>query len=267
MTTSACDHVLTAGLTALQDPPAWTGRPVHCVSAERRSSWIEHEMAAEVAYLVMLGMAGGDVGLPEGRVVIECTPTYAHFYLPGPTARGWDVFSLGYNLGYWRPTREVLLMALAARWAAIEGDHATVDDFTRNVLGHADVAEWRDAVISGLLGDWVDRLGSFLTDPELLAILRGYTAAERRRWAGVWEHRFGGFQWRAPDGTVRAVRGKRVWLLETPNRDGVSVWDVLPDKPAAGALALDHDFTDPRIDAVLRGLDPAEAAVANLGCR
>ncbi|MFJ2193724.1 hypothetical protein ACIOJE_38210 [Kitasatospora sp. NPDC087861] len=161
-------------------------------------------------------------------------------------------------------TREILLAALAARWAAIIGDHDTVDDFTRNVLGHAEAAQWRHAVTGALLGDWVDRLGGYLTDPELLKILRTYTAAERRRWTEVWEHRLGGFHWRAPDGTVRVGRGKRVWMLETPNRDGVTVRDVYPDKPAAGALALDHDFTDPRIDVVLRGLDEAEAAVANL---
>ncbi|MFI5649275.1 hypothetical protein [Kitasatospora sp. NPDC051705] len=173
-------------------------------------------------------------------------------------------FTVGEGLRYWRPAREVLLAALAARWAAIEGKYEAVDDFTRNVLGHADVARWRDAVTAALLGDWVGRLGSCLTDPELLAILRGYTAAERRRWTEVWEHRFGGFQWRAPDGTVRTGKGKRVWMLETPNRDGVTVRDVYPDKPAADALVLEHDFTDPRIDAVLRGLDPTEAAVANL---
>ncbi|MFH9355164.1 hypothetical protein [Kitasatospora sp. NPDC017646] len=182
-----------------------------------------------------------------------------------PTTPGWIAFGLWWRQMWdWGLTRETLIAALAARWAAIEGDHATVDNFTRDVLGHRKPHEWRDAVISGLLGDWVDRLGSYLTNAELLAILRDYTAAERRRWTEIWEHRPGGFQWRAPDGTVRTGKGKRVWLLETPNRDGVTVRDVLPDKSDAGFLALDHDFTDPRVDAVLCGLDPTEAAVANL---
>ncbi|MFF7590493.1 hypothetical protein ACFZCK_23700 [Kitasatospora purpeofusca] len=40
--------------------------------------------------------------------------------------------------------------------------------------------------------------------------------------------------------------------------------EVLPAQPPADLIALDHDFADPRVDTVLRGLDPVEAAVANL---
>ncbi|MFK0203440.1 hypothetical protein [Streptomyces lavendulae] len=71
------------------------------------------------------------------------------------------------------PEREVLLLALAARNAAIEGDHATVDAFARDVLGITRPELWRDGVVDALLGDWVYRLGQYLTDPELLRILKG----------------------------------------------------------------------------------------------
>ncbi|MGW3077838.1 hypothetical protein [Kitasatospora sp. NPDC001132] len=218
--------------------------------------------ASQIGIPLLLGGPGGLL-IPTGPVAITWTYRKVEFSFYEPGLLGYTRFGFA-AFEVEPPTKEMLLAALAARWAAIVGDYATVDNFTRNVLGHADAQQCRDAVINGLLDDWVDWLGSCLTDPELLRILRSYTAAERRRWTEIWEHRPGGFQWRAPDGTVRTCKGKRVWLLETPNRDGVTVWDVYPDKPAAGALALDHDFTDPRVDAVLRGLDPTEAAVANL---
>ncbi|MEU3565774.1 hypothetical protein [Kitasatospora sp. NPDC006786] len=261
MTTTCQSCALPAGLAALAEPAGWTGRAVKCV-------WPETETAArvrafgEIAAVLLLG-GPGVFFIPAGPFEITWTYRKVEFILNEPNLLRYTGFRFA-AFEVEPPTKEMLLAALAARWAAIVGDHAAVDDFTRNVLGHRKAEEWRDAVISGLLDDWVDRLGGCLTDPELLRILRAYTAAERRRWTELWEHRSGGFHRRAPDGTVRASRGKRVWLLETPNRDGVTVRDVCPDKPAPGALALDHDFTDPRVDAVLRGLDATEAAVANL---
>ncbi|MFJ9953225.1 hypothetical protein [Kitasatospora sp. NPDC091207] len=111
----------------------------------------------------------------------------------------------------------MLLAALAARWAAIEGNYEAVDDFTRDVLGHANAVQWRDAVIDALPGDWVDRLGSYLTDPEPLAILHRCTAAERRRWTEPWERKAAGFRRKGRDGVVRTSTGTRVGLLEAPN--------------------------------------------------
>jgi hypothetical protein len=80
----------------------------------------------------------------------------------------------------------------------------------------------------------------------------------------LWERKTGGLRWRGPDGVVRERSAKRVWLLETPNHDGVMLRDVLPSQSTASTFALDWDFTNTRIDAVLRGLDAKEAAVANL---
>ncbi len=152
------------------------------------------------------------------------------------------------------PTKQMLLVALAARWAAIEGDHETVDDFTRNVLGRARPEEWRDAVISGLLGDWVDCLGHYLTDPELLAVLHAYTAAEHRRWTPLWERRTGG---------GGKTPSRRVLLTGTAiGEDGLTVQDLLADLLTAEDRALQHRIGDARIHAVLRGLKPDEAAVA-----
>lgn len=242
MTTEASSCVLLAGLAALQDPEGWTGRPVHCQDrGDVLYQWPDDALTAPT-YLVaarsyLLGEATPPSLGERGRLQVR--------FLCDAGQRWYEFSRMSNSHRLMWLTREILLAALAARWAAIIGDHDTVDDFTRNVLGHAEAAQWRHAVTGALLGDWVDRLGGYLTDPELLKILRTYTAAERRRWTEVWEHRLGGFHWRAPDGTVRVGRGKRVWMLETPNRDGVTVRDVYPDKPAAGALALDHDFTDP----------------------
>ncbi|MFE4360216.1 hypothetical protein [Kitasatospora sp. NPDC056800] len=198
-------------------------------------------------------------------MTIRRVPQGVFFWLSDEVPEGWIAVGMWWRfISDWPPTRETLLAALSARWAAIEGDHATVDNFTRNVLGHVRPEQWRDAVTSMLLGDWVDHLGSYLADPELLAILRANTAAERRRWTPLWERKTGGFRRRGPDGEVRERSAERVWLLETPNRDGVTLRDVLPDRAAADALALDRCLANPRIDAVFRSLNATEAAVANL---
>ncbi|MFF4922512.1 hypothetical protein ACFY4B_18195 [Kitasatospora sp. NPDC001261] len=198
-------------------------------------------------------------------MTIRKTPLGVFFHLVRKVPKGWDGVGMWWTfIAGWTPTRETLLAALSARWAAIEGDHATVDTFTRDVLGHVPPERWRDAVTSMLLGDWVDHLGSYLTDPELLAILRANTAAERRRWTPLWERKTGGFHWRGPDGEVRERSAERVWLLEAPNRDGVTLRDVLPDRTAADAPTLDRCLANPRIDAVFRSLNATEAAVANL---
>lgn len=263
MTTEARGCTLPEGLAALQDPLHWTGRAVQCRKTDPRPE--DRYRSQEALCLVMLGRTGGKVGIPDGPVTIRKMPLGVFFHLAEKVPEGWIAVGMWWRfISDWTPTRETLLAALSARWAAIEGDHATVDNFTRDVLGQVRPERWRDAVTSMLLGDWVDRLGGYLTDPELLAILRANTAAERRRWTPLWERKTGGFHRRGPDGVVRERSAERVWLLETPNRDGVTLRDVLPDRAAADALALDRCLANPRIDAVFRGLNATEASVAHL---
>ncbi len=144
------------------------------------------------------------------------------------------------------PDRVLLLVTLAARNAAIEGDHPTVDVFARTVLGLKRPELWRDGVIDALLGDWGNRLGRCLTDPELLAFLNEYVAAEHRRWQPLWE---------------RKARGARVRLTGFTIADGLTLEDVLPERSTPEDLALHHQLGDERVRAVLRGLSPDEAAV------
>ncbi|MFF3113612.1 hypothetical protein ACFVSN_31015 [Kitasatospora sp. NPDC057904] len=98
-----------------------------------------------------------------------------------------------------------------------------------------------------LLGDWVDRLGTFLTDPDLLAILRAYTHTEHRRWQPLWE---------------RKACGARVRMAGVTVADGITLQEALADHRSAEDLALSREIGDERIRAVLRSLDTVEAAVA-----
>ncbi|MFJ6384651.1 hypothetical protein ACIQI7_32175 [Kitasatospora sp. NPDC092039] len=263
MTTEAWGCTLPVGLAALQNPLHWTGRAVKCWKPVPRPD--DRYRTQEALCLMMMGRSGGKVGIPAGPVTIRKMPLGVFFWLAEKVPEGWIGVGMWWRfISDWTPTRETLLAALSARWAAIEGDHATVDNFTRDILGHTRPERWRDAVTSMLLGDWVDRLGSYLTDPELLEILRANTAAERRRWTPLWDRKTGGFRWRGPNGVVRERSAERVWLLETPNRDGVTLRDVLPDRAAADALTLDRCLANRRIDAVFRSLDAMEASVASL---
>ncbi|MFD7447196.1 hypothetical protein [Streptomyces sp. NPDC059909] len=102
-------------------------------------------------------------------------------------------------------------------------------------------------MIDALLGEWVHRLGRYLTDPKLLRILHEYTAAERRRWLPLWERR---------------ASGGRVWLTGVTIADGITLDDALPDHRTAEDLALHRQLGDKRVRTVLRGLTSDKAAVA-----
>ncbi|WP_326615693.1 hypothetical protein OG863_00405 [Streptomyces decoyicus] len=130
------------------------------------------------------------------------------------------------------PDRAVLLLTLAARNAAIEGDHATVDAFASALLGLKRPELWRDGVIDALLGDWGNRLGRYLTDPELLAILNEYATAEHRRWQPLWD---------------RKANGGRVRLTGFTIADGLTLGDVLPDRSTPEHLVLHHQLGDERV--------------------
>ncbi|MCB5166519.1 hypothetical protein LG634_16940 [Streptomyces bambusae] len=143
--------------------------------------------------------------------------------------------------------RIVLGAALAARNAAIEGDHAAVDAFARHVLGIRRPEDCRDWLIDALLGDWVDDLGRYLTDPELLDILNTHLAMERQRWKPVWDHR---------------IRGQRVGLLQSPLTSTLTLADLAIDHRLPEDDLLADEMSDARLPSVLRGLNPAEAAVA-----
>ncbi|MFI6403056.1 hypothetical protein [Streptomyces sp. NPDC050548] len=144
-------------------------------------------------------------------------------------------------------TREALLAALTARNAAIEGDHATVDEFGRIWLGITRPERWREAVEMALLGDWVDRLGrGVLRDPAVVDLLRRHTEIEHRHLQPLWE---------------RKVNGSRVSLLSRPVGTDLTLRDLLVEVRTPEAQVL-HGERESRVAAVLRRLTPEEATVA-----
>lgn len=144
--------------------------------------------------------------------------------------------------------RLLLQNALVARNAAIEGDHATVDEFSRTWLGLERPARWRAAVEMALLGDWVDRLRDRAADdPALRHLLRREADEAHHQMLPLWEHR---------------TRGQRVTLLSRPVGDGLTLADVVTDRRCPESLLVDDEFQDQRIGAVLRQLAEPEEKVA-----
>ncbi|MFE4262741.1 hypothetical protein [Streptomyces sp. NPDC056883] len=153
--------------------------------------------------------------------------------------------------GPWQLTssdRLLLQNALVARNAAIEGDHATVDAFSRTWLGLEHPARWRAAVEMALLGDWVDRLRDRAADdPALRHLLRREADEAHHQMLPLWEHR---------------TRGQRVTLLSRPVGDGLTLADVVTDRRCPESMLVDDEFQDRRVGAVLRQLAEPEEKVA-----
>ncbi|MFB6520059.1 hypothetical protein [Streptomyces sp. NPDC056401] len=144
--------------------------------------------------------------------------------------------------------RLLLRDALVARNAAIEGDHVTVDEFSRTWLGLEHPARWREAVEMALLGDWVDRLRDRAADdPALRHLLRREADEAHHQLLPLWEHR---------------TRGQRVTLLSRPVGDGLTLADVVTDRRCPESLLVDDEFQDQRVGAVLRQLAEPEEKVA-----
>ncbi|MEV6002160.1 hypothetical protein AB0M25_23520 [Streptomyces griseomycini] len=144
--------------------------------------------------------------------------------------------------------REAVMAALAARNSAIEGDSAAVNEFSRTWLGISNPEQWRAAVEMALLGDWVDVLGQRLSkDPEIMELLSRHTDREHLYLQPLWH---------------RQARGRPVRLLEDPVAAGVSLRDVITDHRRPEDHLMRSEVTDPRLDAVLAHLMPAERAVA-----
>ncbi|MGW1537987.1 hypothetical protein [Streptomyces aureus] len=143
--------------------------------------------------------------------------------------------------------------AMRARLALIEGLERweeVVDNFTAR-LGFGNLREWREAVSMALIGDWVDLVHDDEFSPqEVLERLRREAKAAHVQAQPLWERMSG---------------GGYVWLLDTPlGRGGVVLGDVQPD---AGGMdtadrALQRQFSDPRVQAVLAQLSAQEQQVA-----
>ncbi|MCI4078871.1 hypothetical protein MRQ86_00570 [Streptomyces sp. MMS21 TC-5] len=144
--------------------------------------------------------------------------------------------------------REALMAALVARNACIEGDTASVDEFSRTWLNINHPRTWRAAVEMALLGDWVDALGQQLSsDAAIMELLHRHTDREHRCLQPLWERKSG---------------GGRVRMLEDPVAPNLSLRDVVTDHRRPEDSLLHGQVESPRLRAVLSQLAPAERAVA-----
>ncbi|MEU2069973.1 hypothetical protein [Streptomyces anulatus] len=144
---------------------------------------------------------------------------------------------------------DALEAAVIARNAAIEGDGATVDAFSRAWLGLMLPERWREAVEMALLGDWVNALGEgAATDVYIQDLLRRHADAEHRNLQPLWERR---------------VRGKRTILLSSPlGATPLTVADMLIEHHTPESEVLASELEDSRLATVLRALQPEESRFA-----
>ncbi|MCX5215912.1 hypothetical protein OG689_42995 [Kitasatospora sp. NBC_00240] len=253
MTATTTPCVLTQAAAALRETAARVGISKRCVPAEEMASRKVDQEHILVLLLVGREMPFGDRSHPHFFTV---SARLARFGWRFGTVDLWLFTTEGRRFGKltqvavapFKP-REVLLAALAARWAAIEGDYETVDNFTRKVLGRVRPELWREGVVDALLGDWVEHLGGYLTDPELTRILREYAEVERRRWHPLWERRAG---------------HSRLLMAGAAIGDGLVLEDLFSDRRTAEDRALEHLLGDERVRSVLRRLKAEEKAVAAL---
>ncbi|WP_060905165.1 hypothetical protein [Streptomyces scabiei] len=137
-----------------------------------------------------------------------------------------------------------VIQALSAREAALAGDGSTIRSFRSEVLELW--SGWNEPVSTALLGNWADPLydQGHLT-PDALKKLKSEAKAINRQLTPVWRRKTG---------------QKRLWLLDTPLGDGLTLYDLVPAQAAADT-GVEAGFDDPRLTEILEALSPAERAV------
>lgn len=133
----------------------------------------------------------------------------------------------------------------AARKAVIMGMSPAVDAFIQESLGRTPAGPYREAVEMALISDWVTSLRG-IADESALDLLRLQAKAEYRRWQPLWE---------------RNIQGQKIMLLS--QMSSIQTEEELPlDNCTPDVEVLRFQSDDERLIAVLRGLDPEEAAIA-----
>jgi len=112
----------------------------------------------------------------------------------------------------------------------------------------ARLKQWREAVEMALVGKWADALGQGgATDSELQTLLRRHTGVHHRDLLPLCERR---------------VLGKRTVLHSQPIGVSTTIGDMLSEQHIPETETLVAELDDGRLAAVLRGLTPDEAQVA-----
>ncbi|MER7773235.1 hypothetical protein [Kitasatospora sp. NPDC096140] len=171
--------------------------------------------------------------------------------------------------------------AVDARAAAVEGRHQAVDEFSRTWLRIRKAEEWREAVSTALMGNWLHSVGIRrpecppwgwpleLLSPEsmiscvedwgvvpmfmdgagdtiVVTVLDKESRMVHQELQPLWQ---------------RKVNGGRLHLLDRPVSDGLALRDLITDRCGPEEILLGQEPDDPRVTAVLERLTPAERAV------
>jgi hypothetical protein len=144
----------------------------------REDRYPEH-LLDQVWYV--LGRIHGSAAYLRGTPAIATRPYFEHL-LAEVMSKTLLMLASAAPVYLTRSESALLLDALVARNAAIEGDHALVDHFTRAWLGLNHPERWRSAVEMALLGDWVERLGvGRINDSVLADLIRQHAHSEPPR--------------------------------------------------------------------------------------
>lgn len=144
-----------------------------------------------------------------------------------------------------RPVPDVV-RALNARQAALTGDSASVETFTREGLGFW--SGWREPVSTALIGTWADPLFSEgRLSPDALKSLRHEARTLNQQLTPLWR---------------RKLNADRLWSLDFSFGDGMTTYDVVASGPDPFEVLTGTLPDEPRIAAVLAQLAPIERAVA-----
>ncbi|MEU4359930.1 hypothetical protein [Streptomyces virginiae] len=137
-----------------------------------------------------------------------------------------------------------VVRAMNARNAVLSGDRAMVESFTSEVLGLW--SGWHEPVSTALLGDWMmPLLEEGRLSPRALTSLKDEARTIHRQLTPVWD---------------RKVARKRLLLLDTPLAEGMTLHDLLADRPSRELAAVDQ-LEDPRLLGILQQLTPGYRAV------
>ncbi|MFE7840147.1 hypothetical protein ACFU53_30050 [Streptomyces sp. NPDC057474] len=144
-------------------------------------------------------------------------------------------------------SEELLSVVAASRDVLHRPDPELLDQVAARALLLPRSQRWREAVRTALIGNWSDPLWDTGHLPvTALGVLKAQARAVHRQLGPVWKRR---------------TRHGRVLSLDADLRDGLSLHDLVAADIDLLARAAGGVFEDERLNAVLRGLAPAERAV------
>lgn len=147
------------------------------------------------------------------------------------------------------PASQELVGLLSSSQQAIDGFifPDDLDGIAKDALVLPRGAQWRDALRTALVGSWSDALyDTGYLPATALGALKAHARKEHRQQVPLWRRR---------------TRHGRVLSLDAELGDGLSLYDLVVVDIDLLSRVAGGVFEDERLNAVLRGLDPAEQLV------